>query len=401
MALAIPIWGPTPLAGRIVSLAATLLLAGLIFVAARGRSNTFGGLVAAGVFWMSNYVFHVTPLARVNALAALLAFGGLLCVDRAVGRRLLCGIGLLVAAVFTKPTAVDAVLAALGSLWLIRPRRAVAVATAIGAAGLLVAAALEVTTARAFSLNVVLGNVNPFIPDQLRAYLLNFGTLHAVPLGLALIAIARGIRRRRLDAVELFLVTGGLMALGVGKWGAGESYFLSAIVAASVLAGATAGKLFIRGGAPAVVVPILVITQTLVSAHGVVSAGVPGLVDRGLQAADLGTEPSYTDLERGHSIVTRLRTGDGPALAEDPSFQLAAGRQVVGNATHLRNLHEAGLWRPDGLVAEVVAKRYHSVILHAELYPEPVLSAIGRHYFLYETVPVYRATQQVFLPGAS
>ncbi len=73
---------------------------------------------------------------------------------------------------------------------------------------------------------------------------------------------------------------------------------------------------------------------------------------------------------------------------------------MIGNATHLRNLHEAGLWRGDALVADVVAKRYHTVVLHAELYPEPLLAAIGRHYFLYETVPVYRASQHVFLPGA-
>jgi hypothetical protein len=191
------------------------------------------------------------------------------------------------------------------------------------------------------------------------------------------------------------------MALGVGKWGAGESYFLSAIVAASILAGAVGGRLVEAGGPVAAVLPVLLVGQTLVSAHGAVSARVPALPDRGLQAGDLAAEPVHADLERGHAIVTRLRAGEGPALVEDPGFQLAAGKEIVGNATHLRNLHKAGLWRPDRLVADVVAKRYHSVILHAELYPEPVLAAIGRHYFLYETVPVYRAPHQVFLPGAT
>jgi hypothetical protein len=41
------------------------------------------------------------------------------------------------------------------------------------------------------------------------------------------------------------------------------------------------------------------------------------------------------------------------------------------------------------------------VVLDAELYPEPVLTAIGRNYFLYDTVEVYQAIQKVFLPGAS
>jgi hypothetical protein len=52
-------------------------------------------------------------------------------------------------------------------------------------------------------------------------------------------------------------------------------------------------------------------------------------------------------------------------------------------------------------VADVLARRYHTVVLDAELYPEPVLSAIGRSYFLYDTVHVHRATQQVFFPGST
>jgi hypothetical protein len=88
-------------------------------------------------------------------------------------------------------------------------------------------------------------------------------------------------------------------------------------------------------------------------------------------------------------------------LSEDPGFTLAAGKEIVGNATHLRNLYQAGLWQPEPLVTDLAARRYHTVVLDAELYPEPVLSAIGRNYFLYDTVMVYQATQKVFLPGAS
>jgi hypothetical protein len=397
---AVSIWGPSPLSGRVVSLAATFVLAGLIFVAARGRSNALGGFVATGLFWSSNYVFHVTPLARVNGLASLLAFAGLVCITRSGRGWLVAAIGLLLAALFTKPTAIDGATAGVGYLVLTRPRTALAAGAALGATGLVLAGVLEFLTARAFSLNVLFGNVNPFIPDQLRVYLLNFSLLHAAPLALSITALIAAARARRPDPVNLFLVTGGLLALGVGKWGAGESYFLSAIVASSVLAGAVAGRLFARGGAIEALVPVFLIAQTLVSAHGAISARFSGLPDRGLQAAVLGSVPSFGDLERGEGIVTRLRAQGGPGLLEDPAFELAAGKEVIGNATHLRNLHEAGLWRGDALVADVVAKRYHTVVLHAELYPEPLLTAIGRHYFLYETVPVYRASQQVFLPGA-
>jgi glycosyl transferase family 87 len=401
VAVAIGAWGPTPLAGRAVSFIATLALAALIFLAARARSNGVGGLVAVGCFWLSNYVFHVTPLARVNALTALLALAGLLCLSRQRPAWLaLCG-GLLLAAVYTKPTAVDAVAAGLVYLWLRRPRLGLIVGGALALGGLALAAMLDLTTQRAFSLNVVAGNVNPFIPTQLVDYFLNFAVLHAVPLALALFVVARAVRCRHLDQLHLFLLAGLAMAVGVGKWGAGESYFLSAIVASAVLAGETAGRLVARQSKLAAPIALLLLAQSAVSAHGALSAWLPGLSDRGLQASSLAREPTRADLERGHGIVTRLRAMPGPGLVEDPSFELAAGKQVVGNSTHLRNLHQAGLWQPDHLVADVTAKRYHTVVLNAELYPEPVLAAIGRHYFLFETVDVYGARQQVFVPGAS
>lgn len=401
MAAAIGVWGPTLLAGRAISLIATLALGTLVFVAARSRSNIVGGLVAAGLFWLSNYVFHVTPLARVNALAALLALAGLLCIVRARRGWLVAGGLLLLAALYTKPTAIDALVAALVYLWRVQPRLALLFGGSLAALGLLAAGLLEAATQRAFSLNVLFGNVNPFVPGQLREYLLNFGLLHAVPLTLAGFAAVRTLVERRADLLALYLGAGLLMSLGVGKWGAGESYFLSAIVASSILAGQVAGRLARSDDYWARLLPIFLVLQCFISAHGFVSGRWPSLPDRGLQAAALATEPGPADLERGWGIVDRLKATDGPGLIEDPGFELAAGKHVIGNATHLRNLHQSGLWRPDRLVADVVARRYHTVVLDAELYPEPVLAAIGRHYFLYDTVLVHRATQQVFLPGAS
>ena len=51
------------------------------------------------------------------------------------------------------------------------------------------------------------------------------------------------------------------------------------------------------------------------------------------------------------------------------------------------------------MVSDLRAHKYAIVILDAELYPEPVLAAIGRYYFLDRTVRVNGATYHVFLPG--
>ena len=51
------------------------------------------------------------------------------------------------------------------------------------------------------------------------------------------------------------------------------------------------------------------------------------------------------------------------------------------------------------MVNDLRAHRYAMVILDAELYPEPVLAAIGQSYFLDRSVHVNGATYRIFLPG--
>ena len=213
----------------------------------------------------------------------------------------------MLGALFSKPTAIDAVAASLLALALVAPWRAGLVAAAVLVIGGGLALALELGSAGAFSLNVLFGNVNPFIIGQLWDYLGNFVLLHGVMLGLAAVALVGAARERRVDAVLLFFLTGLVMALGVGKWGAGESYFLSAIVAGSMLAGGAAGGLIRRGGLVSGLAGLLVLGQCLISAHGAVSAKIAWLPDRGLQAAALAAEPGIADLERGDGITTRLR----------------------------------------------------------------------------------------------
>ena len=127
---------------------------------------------------------------------------------------------------------------------------------------------------------------------------------------------------------------------------------------------------------------------------------MPWLPDRGPQSNLLGRPPTDADYQAAESLVIDIQRRPGPALVEDPSFAVAAGQPLIGNATHLRNLHQAGLWDPTPLVHDVQARRFGVVILNAELYPEPVLAAIGDSYFLDRSVRVNGATYRVFLPGS-
>jgi hypothetical protein len=140
--------------------------------------------------------------------------------------------------------------------------------------------------------------------------------------------------------------------------------------------------------------------QGLLLSHASFSNVLPWLADRGPQAAFLGRAPSPDDLLAAQSITSQIRTARGPALSEDPSFAVVAGKPLVGNATHLRNLYQSGLWDPAPMVNDLRNHKYAIVVLDAELYPEPVLAAIGQAYFLDRTIRINGATYQLFLPGS-
>lgn len=410
--------GPTLASGRLLSVAATLLSALLMacIVGAQTRSGLAG--FATGLLYLgSTYVFHTTPLARVNGMAVLFAVGGLAC---CLGRRWPSYAGVVVLfllALFTKQTTVDAVGAGLLALLLrdvagrdrswrsFRGRdfpASIVVGLLIGVLGCALLLALNVATGGAFWLNVVVGNVNPFDAWQAIVYFQNFLQIHLVVVGLAGWQVYRQLRARQIGPFELYWVFSLLLAVSVGKWGAGESYFLAPIAASAVLAGQAVARLLAAGAtsdARLVLLGGLLLVQGGLYAHGPFNQFGPWFVDRGAQAAVLSRWPGPYEVQQAADLVEILAKAEGPVLLEDPSYGLALGKEVVGNATHLRNVYLAGVWSPDNLVADLRERRYAWVVLNAELYPAPVLEAIGRYYYLYEVYEINGTRQQLFAPG--
>src|SRR5712691_4030843 len=394
--------GPGLASARLVSTIAALGVAGVLGLAAQRISGrSLAGVLAAGFFLASPYVFHTTPLARVNSLALLAAVSGLTLLDRPTRLRVVLGSLALAAALFTKPTALDAALAGVLAVLLRQPRLGLLATGIVATAGVAGLASLMLLTRGAFWLNVVTGNANPFDAAQLSAYLSNFSTLHCVLLAMAAAECVWMLRRKCWSPWALYAIASGVAALGVGKWGAGESYFLGAIAATSVLSAAWVARFL--DSAPAMrlryALGAALLIQAFLLSHAGVSAALPWLPDRGPQSLFLGRTPTFDDQQAAQLISTEIRAAHGPALSEDPSFAVVAGQPLIGNATHLRNLYQAGLWDPSPMVSDLQAHRYAIVILDAELYPEPVLAAIGQFYFLDSSHQINGATYRVFLPG--
>ena len=394
--------GPGLAPARLVSTLAALATSGVLALAAyRLSGRALASALAAGFFLASPYVFHTTPLARVNSLALLAAVVGLTLFEVPTRRRVILGSLAVLAALFTKPTAIDASVAALLALLLRQPRLGLVGASLIGGLGLAGAAVLMAVTHGAFWLNVIAGNANPFDASQLVAYLSNFSMLHCVLLATAAAQCVWMLRRRAWSPWALYTIAASLAALGVAKWGAGESYFLGAIAAVCVLSAVWVARFLdsLPGVRLRWALGLALFLQGLLLSHAGVSAALPWLPDRGPQQAFLGRAPGLEDEQAAEVIAGEIRGLRGPALSEDPSFAVVAGKPLVGNATHLRNLYLAGLWDPTPMVNDLRAHKYAIVVLDAELYPEPVLAAIGQFYFLDHSVRVNGATYQIFLPG--
>ncbi len=395
--------GPGLAPARLVSTISAVATAGVLGIAAQRLSGrTLAGALAAGFFLASPYVFHTTPLARVNSLALLAAVIGLTLLERPTRRRVIFGSLALVAALFTKPTALDAVVAGVLAVLIRQPSLGVLSIGLVGSLSLTGVALLMALTHGAFWLDVVAGNANPLDLAQLESYLANFSVLHCVLLATAAAESVWMIRRRVWSAWGMYALTASLAALSVAKWGAGESYFLGAIAAISVLSAVWVAR-FLDSAPPAGLrwgLGTALFIQAVLFSHAGLSEALPWLPDRGPQSGYLGRAPTAEDTQAGQLIAAEIQKVRGPVLSEDPSFAVAAGRPLLANATHLRNLYLSGLWDPEPMVSDLRAHRYAMVILHAELYPEPVLDAIGHFYFLDRSLLVKGATYHVFLPGA-
>ncbi|HOR01602.1 MAG TPA: hypothetical protein PLJ35_22535 [Anaerolineae bacterium] len=411
-------FGPQLALGRALSLAATALAVVTIAAAVHTETGRWRPAVGAGLFFLASpYVYHVTPLARINALMVALALLGVFAVSqgaRAKGASALAwlaaGGALLLGAAYTRQTALDAVGAALLYLMLRNWRRGLALGLTVLGLGAALYLWLDAATEGGFSLNVFWANANPFSREQALAYWRNFLAVHPLLVLAGAVVLVGGLAHRGLkglSAYGLYFLASLGVAVGVGKWGAGESYFLGAIAAGCVLLGqawgwleATVGRLLaaappfggrrwramLAAGGLVVVAGALFVVQLRCAWHGPLEQPDWGLYDRGLQADVLSRLPTEEDLLAGEQIVEHIRQVRGDVLAEECGFVLAAGRPVLGNATQQLNLYEAGLHDPAALVAALHAGRISLVVLNAERYPAPVLRAIGQNY---HTITLY------------
>lgn len=442
------LFGPVYWTGRLVSFLATLVTAGVIAWAVQRQTRRPWLAALTGLTYLaSNYVYHIGPLFRLHTTMVMFETAAIVLIGNSADQyqtgpgqsqmrpRLWLGLALLLAAGFTKQTAVVTCAAAFAFLFIRGPKRAILLAVPFAAIALVLFWGINLATGGQWWLNAIVANSNPWLIEQATGLYRQWFRLHSVitllAAGLAVYELYWG----RLSVYAIwfaFSVAGSAMA---GKWGAGESYFTSAIAGSCILAGLAAGKLLNWSQrhhprahvALGLLIPILFLLQARLVFHLPTGsplgrtvaqlAGQPTEVwippqtscsapqeARPVAYVDavgptlLGRPPTSADAQAGRRIAAYVRDAGGPPLSEEAGFSFYADADVVTNPTQLLNLHRGGRLDVDELLEMIENRVFGVVIFRAQFYPDPVLQAIGQNYETVDTIEMNNFVYCVLKP---
>ncbi|MBN1888403.1 MAG: phospholipid carrier-dependent glycosyltransferase [Thermoflexales bacterium] len=408
------ILGRTLLAGRILSFAATLVVGAVVgwIVMRKTRQAALAALCGLMVF-ASNYIYHVGPLARLHltmVMFELLAIAVLAEIKDAPGGKgkLLLGLALLTCAGWTKQLALATVVAAFVYLLWRWPRQAFKAGLGFALVNGALFLAINLATGGQWFVNIIQANVNAYdIGQALWLYRQCF-QLHGVLIVLSVAYVVYELVARQLSLYSIWFVAAVANSALAGKWGAGESYFTTAVVAACVLSGLALGRIANSKFqiSSKFVIPLAFLLQAVLVLHlptdGRRFAALADLVGVGRQATvyagysyydsggytQLGHLLAPRDLEAAERLLAYVRDCRGPALTEEATLAILAGKEVVTNPTQLLNLYNNGLYDPASLIAMVEARQFCVVVLRAQFYPPPLLEAVGQAYQTVDQVPM-------------
>ncbi len=441
--------------GRLVGFLGTLITAATIGTIVYREERHRSIAVMAGLsFLASNYIYHIGPLFRQHMTMVLFetlsvaVLAHVTEIDDAPRRRrvMMVGLLLLLAAGYTKQLAVATCIAVFGFLFLRNPRRSVGWGVIFAAVAGAIFLWINVATHGEWWANIIAANVNTFFPQQFVNLFKQWFRLHRVLIGMAGLFAVYELYFARLSLYSIWWVVAVADAILSGKWGAGDSYFATAIAATCVLAGLFAART-VRGtwvfpeipltrpfrGAQVriaarrdlIVATAGIVIPALYIVYGLTVVKMPtegrffgALSDTlGLESsywdryafydaagwtegyATIGQVPTQTDINNGWRIVDILRASDLPALSEEAGFSLRAGKDVITNPTQLKNLYENDMFDPTNLIAAIRAHDFSVVIFRAQFYPPPVLDAVYEAYYPADVIPMNGFNYEIWRPG--
>lgn len=432
------LFGPEYWYGRLMGFAATLITALAIgYAVQRETRNRPVALLSGLAYLASNYIYHIGPLFRQHITMVMfetLAIVTLATLETAPRprRRMILALLLLLAAGYTKQLAIATCAAAFAYLALRGLRRAFAWGAIFAACAGALFLAINLSTGGEWWLNIITANVNDFSARQFFDLLRQFASLHGALLILAILFAAYELYFDRLSAYSVWFAAALASSVLSGKWGAGDSYFATAIAAMCIAAGIfTARSLngewrfprWLASRLPARMPLVGAGALALFALYGLAVVKIPldgALIGPAAQAlgirtntkfpnfydsagwvegyALLGQIPTAQDIANGWRIVDAVKGDPRPILSEEAAFSFRTGKPVITNPTQLLNLYRNGHYDPGALVRMIDEQAFGAVIFRARFYPQPILDAVDRAYRLKEAIPMNGFEYQVLYP---
>ena len=387
------VWGAY-FAGRLLSLLAALACAGLVVhLSQRHGAARSTAWMAGGLFLASPLILPVAYSSRSDVPALALALAGVALYVRFAGsaRRYLAAAP-LVAAAYTKQTALAAVAAIALTLLLERkPRAAVAFVAAVAVPCGIILALLVHSTGGLAAVNLLeVPGASPMSPvSRPLGALANFLGAAALPLILAAVALPRLIRGEKALRLPLVYSLTSLLfsAAASAKLGSDAYYFMEPLAATLILSSAGLTALLAGEG------------RRLGDGQAILVAGVFAI----LLAGSVGSTARMGEYRYSpNSEVIRLASSSpGEALIEDENVALKCGKPVtIMDPFAFAYLERQGRWDPGPLNRRILERRFGIIILRApvehpshfqdEIYwADSTLEAIGRAYRREGTVDGY------------
>ncbi len=394
IALLVPKYGATLLAGRLVSLASVVGIGLLVILIVRQETRRWSlGLLAALLVVAGPYVTIFAPLSRHDAMAMFLALAGVLFV-RQYPRSclaLLLGLVVLVLACFTKVQAVILVPAAFWHLARRGWKTSLVAAHLFAIAGVACLIYLQVRSGGQFWRSAVTAQASDYLRSFLASRTREFLQEHAILVAIAVGAVIHQIARRDLDAWGALTICSVVIVLLTGKRGAAINYYIPFIVAASICTAIAVDRL-------TRLAPIHWLPGT--------SAGVMAVLSLQCLVWWLYPVPRPTEADRNANdrIVRLLRESPGDVLTERRAMlAMRAGKAPQVEICTLYMAYQIGrefvpaadgkglpawrpkpggriVWDPAELVRALNERRFSMLVFAGEFFPPEVLAAVMANY---------------------
>jgi hypothetical protein len=416
--LLFPIFGATLLSGRILSFSITILTAILIGLTVYRRTGGILLPLISGLgYTASNFVYHIGPLCRQHLFMVLLETLSVYFIagvnhPKHGKRNLLLGLACLFLAGYTKQLAVFTAAAIYSFLLLLNPKRAVGLLLIFGAIFGLVFALITVATNGYWWVNTISANVNEYLIPQLIGLVRTWFRIHPVYIICAVIMVGYELYYNHLSVYSLWFIFSLGTGLMSGKWGAGEAYWITSVAAAIILTGFALGRIqqligerHVALAICRILIPLFLMLQAVRMLHIPTQGPVFSNIAQILKVTETSAYADYPyydtvgysqvghlmlprDYDGGKIIMDYVNQADGLVLSEEAAFTMLAGKQVISNPTQLLNLYNNGLLDTTKLDEMIQQRRFDLIIMRAQFYPPPTLSAIGQNYGTVEYVPM-------------